>query len=310
MDTVAAVREFNRFYTRRIGVLREHLSQSPFSLAQARVLYELAHRPETTAGELAGELDLDAGYLSRILASFEKREFLTRERSKADARQSHLRITNAGRAAFRPLDRQTDREVNAMLGRLAPPEQARLVEAMESIEGLLGPAAAQDAPFILRPPRPGDMGWVIHRHGALYAQEYRWDETFEALVAGIVAGFMKTFDARREACWIAEMRGAMAGCVFLVRQSARVAKLRLLLVEPWARGHGIGRRLVAECIAFARQCGYGELRLWTNKNLHAARRIYESQGFELVKEEPHHSYGHDLVGQDWALKLVPVGRRR
>ncbi len=303
MDAVAAVREFNRFYTRRIGVLREHLSQSPFSLAQARVLYELAHQPHVTAGELARELDLDAGYLSRILAGFEKRKLLARQRSKADARQSHLRLTGAGRAAFRPLDKQSTREVNAMLAPLAQSELARLIDAMETIESLLAPTAVPEAPFILRPPRPGDMGWVIHRHGALYAQEYHWDATFESLVAGIVAEFLKKFDARREACWIAEMRGAIAGCVFLVRQSAQVAKLRLLLVEPWARGHGIGQRLVAECISFARQCGYRKLTLWTNKNLHAARHIYERQGFQLVKEEPHHSYGHDLVGQDWALKL-------
>jgi DNA-binding MarR family transcriptional regulator/N-acetylglutamate synthase-like GNAT family acetyltransferase len=303
MDAVAAVREFNRFYTRRIGVLREHLSDSPFSLAQARVLYELAHKTGTTAGELSRELDLDAGYLSRILAGFEKRKLLTRERSTADARQSHLRLTGAGRAAFRPLDRQSTREVSAMLAPMASPEQARLVEAMQAIEGLLAPAEVSETPFLLRLPRPGDMGWVIHRHGALYAQEYHWDESFESLVAGIIAEFMKKFDPRREACWIAERRGAVAGCVFLVRQSAQVAKLRLLLVEPWARGHGIGQRLVAECLAFARQCGYRKLTLWTNKNLHAARRIYERQGFQLVKEEPHHSFGHDLVGQYWALKL-------
>lgn len=303
MDAVAAVREFNRFYTRRIGVLREHLSESPFSLAQARVLYELAHKPRVTAGELARELDLDAGYLSRIVTGFEKRRLIARERSKTDARQSHLRLTAAGRAAFRPLDKQSTREVNAMLAPLAPPEQARLVDAMAAIEELLAPAEARDAPLILRPPRPGDMGWVIHRHGALYAQEYHWDATFESLVAGIVAEFVKKFDARREACWMAEMRGAVAGCVFLVRQSAGVAKLRLLLVEPWARGHGIGQRLVAGCIAFARQCGYRKLTLWTNKNLHAARHIYERQGFQLVKEEPHHSFGHELVGQYWALKL-------
>lgn len=303
MDAVAAVRQFNRFYTRRIGVLREHLSQSPFSLAQARILYELAHRPVATAGELSKELDLDPGYLSRILAGFEKRGYLKRDRSKTDARQSNLRLTSRGRAAFQPLDRESNREVNAMLAPLPPSGQTRLVEAMAAIESLLAPAEMPEPPYMLRPPRPGDMGWVIHRHGALYAQEYHWDESFESLVARIVADFMKKFDARRESCWIAERRGAMAGCVFLVKGSAKVAKLRLLLVEPWARGHGIGKRLVSECIQFARQSGYRKLTLWTNKNLHAARRIYQQAGFQLVQEEPHHSFGHDLIGQNWELKL-------
>ncbi|SPE28755.1 Transcriptional regulator [Candidatus Sulfopaludibacter sp. SbA3] len=303
MNAVAAVRQFNRFYTRQIGVLREHLSESPFSLAQARVLYELAHRPAVTAGELARDLDLDAGYLSRILAGFQKRAYLTRVPSKTDARQSHLGLTGKGKAAFQPLDRQSGREVSAMLAPLAPTEQTRLVEAMTAIEFLLAPADTSEPPYVLRPPRPGDMGWVIHRHGALYAQEYHWDESFEALVAGVVAQFMEHFDARRERCWIAERRGAIAGCIFLVQQSAKVAKLRLLLVEPSARGHGIGKRLVTECIDFARQCGYRRLTLWTNKNLHAARHIYEQEGFHLVKEEPHHSFGHDLVGQTWELIL-------
>ena len=303
MEPVDAVRQFNRFYTRRIGVLREHLSESPFSLAQARVLYELAHRPQVTAGELARELDLDAGYLSRILAGFEKRKLLARERSKSDGRQFDLRITAAGRAAFRPLDRQSSLEVRTMLAPLSTPDRSRLVEAMTAIENLLAPDETVEPAYVLRAPRPGDMGWVIHRHGALYAQEYQWDDSFEALVAGIVAQFMKELDPRQERCWIAERRGAIAGCVFLVKQSAQVAKLRLLLVEPWARGYGIGRRLVAECLAFARQCGYQRVTLWTNKGLDAARHIYQREGFRLVKEEAHHSFGHDLTGQHWELKL-------
>jgi len=304
MDPVSAVRRFNRFYTRRIGVLREHLSESPFSLAQARILYELAHRPSVTAGELCRDLDLDPGYLSRILAGFEKRKYLARSRSKTDARQSHLLLTPAGHAAFQPLDRQTIREVNALLAPLDPAAQTRLVEAMAAIESLLTPPAEPSQPSVLiRQPRPGDMGWVIHRHGALYAQEYHWDESFEALVAGIVTRFMKSVDPRRERCWIAECGGAIAGCVFLVEESKKTAKLRLLLVEPWARGHGIGKRLVSGCIDFARQSGYRTLTLWTNKNLDAARRLYQQAGFHLVTEEPHHSFGHHLVGQNWELKL-------
>ena len=303
MDSVAAVRRFNRFYTRRIGVLREHLAESPFSLAQARVLYELAHRPGVTAGELARDLDLDAGYLRRILAGFEKRRLLHRERSKTDARQSHLRLTSTGEAAFRPLDRQSAAEASAMLAPLSPATQARVVESMRTIESLLAPAAPQEEPFILRPPVPGDMGWIIHRHGALYAHEYHWDESFEALVAEIVAQFLKHPDPRRERCWIAERGGSIAGCVFLVKKSERVAKLRLLLVEPWARGHGIGRRLVQECLSFARQAGYRKVVLWTNSLLDAARHIYQHEGFELVEEQAHHSFGHDLTGQTWALEL-------
>lgn len=303
MDSVAAVRRFNRFYTRRIGVLREHLSESPFSLAQARVLYELAHRRTATAGELARELDLDPGYLSRILAGFAKRGFIAKKRSSSDGRQSNLQLTGKGQAAFQPLDRQSAREVGAMIAPLAAPDQSRLVDAMSAIEALLTAPEAEQAPFILRPPRPGDMGWVIHRHGTLYWQEYRWTEEFEALVAKIVAKFMKDYDARCERCWIAERHGAIAGCVFLVKESDKVAKLRLLLVEPWARGHGIGKRLVSECVEFARKSGYRKLVLWTNKNLDAARGIYVKAGFTLAGEESHHSFGHDLVGQTWELKL-------
>lgn len=302
MDQVSRVREFNRFYTRKIGVLRERLSRSPFSLAEARVLYELARQPGVTATGLAQELDLDAGYLSRILAGFEKHRYVARSAAPGDARQSLLRLTRAGLAAFRPLDRESTRDVAALLDPLSPAARERLLAAMREIGSILSPAAAP-GPVVLRPPRPGDMGWIIHRHGALYAQEYRWNEEFEALVAEIVARFLKKFDPAREACWIAERDGAIAGCIFLVRHSATIAKLRLLLVEPWARGHGVGRRLVEECIARARAAGYRKLTLWTNKNLHAARRIYERAGFRLVREEAHRSFGHDLVGQYWELKL-------
>ena len=302
MDPVAAVRQFNRFYTRQIGALREHLAESPFSLAQARILYELAHRPEVTAGELARDLGLDPGYLSRILAGFERRKYIIRTRSTTDARQQHLRLTRAGHSAFQPLDRQSSREVRGMLEPLSAEDQTQLVQSMSTIEALLGHREEGPA-YILRPPNPGDMGWVIHRHGALYAQEYHWNDEFEALVAGIVAKFMEKFDAKRERCWIAERNGAMAGCVFLVRHSERVAKLRLLLVEPWARGHGIGRRLVSECIDFARQSGYRKLTLWTNNNLDAARHLYVDAGFQLTKEWKHHSFGADLIGQTWDLQL-------
>ena len=300
---IAAVRRFTRFYTKHIGVLREGLHASPFSLTQARVLYELANRPAPTAADIARDLGLDAGYLSRILRGFAQRGFLARARSQDDGRQNHLSLTPAGREAFAPLDRGSHDEVAAMLGRLGARAQARLIEAMASVEHLLGERTPGAPPYLLRPHQPGDMGWVVSRHGALYAQEYHWNMEFEALVAEIVAAFIKNFDPRRERCWIAEIDGAPVGSVFLVRQSDEIAKLRLLLVEPQARGLGIGARLVAECIRFARLTGYRTLTLWTNDVLVAARRIYQAAGFRLVVEEKHHSFGHDLVGQNWELEL-------
>jgi DNA-binding MarR family transcriptional regulator/GNAT superfamily N-acetyltransferase len=300
---IAGVRRFTRFYTRQIGVLREGLHASDFSLAQARVLYELANRAAPTAAEIARDLGLDAGYLSRILRGFTQRGFLTRTRSQQDGRQAHLSLTPAGRAAFAPLDRGSHDEVAAMLAPLSAGAQARLIEAMGTIEHLLGERAREAPPCLLRAHQPGDMGWVVSRHGALYAQEYQWNMEFEALVAEIVAAFIKNFDARRERCWIAEIDGAPVGSVFLVKQSDAVAKLRLLLVEPQARGLGIGARLVSECIRFARQSGYRTITLWTNDVLVAARRIYQAAGFRLVQEEKHHSFGHDLVGQNWELGL-------
>jgi DNA-binding MarR family transcriptional regulator/GNAT superfamily N-acetyltransferase len=300
---IAAVRRFTRFYTRQIGVLREGLHASPFSLSEARVLYELANRSAPTAADIARDLGLDAGYLSRILRGFAQRGFLARSRSQDDGRESHLALTPAGRTAFAPLDRGSHDEVAALLAPLSEGAQARLIEAMATVEQLLGERSAAAPPYLLRPHQVGDMGWVVSRHGALYAQEYNWNMEFEALVAEIVAAFIKNFDPARERCWIAEVDGAPVGSVFLVKQSDEVGKLRLLLVEPQARGLGIGARLVAECIRFARLCGYRTLTLWTNDVLIAARRIYQAAGFHLVAEEKHHSFGHDLVGQNWELAL-------
>jgi DNA-binding MarR family transcriptional regulator/GNAT superfamily N-acetyltransferase len=300
---IAAVRRFTRFYTRQIGVLGEGLHASPFSLTQARVLYELANRTAPTAADIAHDLGLDAGYLSRILRGFAQRGLLARTRSQQDGRESHLALTRAGHEAFAPLDRGSHDEVAAMLAPLSEGAQTRLVGAMATVEQLLGAPAKATPPYLLRPHQAGDMGWVVGRHGALYAQEYNWTMEFEALVAEIVAAFIKNFDARRERCWIAEVDGAPVGSVFLVKHSDEVGKLRLLLVEPQARGMGIGARLVAECIRFARLSGYRTLTLWTNDVLVAARRIYHAAGFRLVQEEKHHSFGHDLVGQNWEVDL-------
>jgi DNA-binding MarR family transcriptional regulator/GNAT superfamily N-acetyltransferase len=300
---VATVRRFNRFYTRQIGVLHEGLLGSPFSLTEGRVLYELAHRDRPTATQLARDLDLDPGYLSRILRDFEQRGLLARTPSELDGRQSLLALTPRGREAFAPLDVRSREEIGAMLGALPLPEQARVIEAMQTIETLLGGRPKPPASYVLRPPRPGDMGWVVHRHGVLYAQEYGWDETFEALVAGIVAGFVRDHDPKRERCWIAEQDGQNVGSVFLVKRSDAVAQLRLLIVEPSARGRGIGARLTSECVRFARSLGYRKVTLWTNSVLVAARHIYERAGFRLVSEEPHRSFGHDLIGETWELDL-------
>jgi DNA-binding MarR family transcriptional regulator/GNAT superfamily N-acetyltransferase len=300
---VAAVRRFNRFYTRQIGLLQESYLKSQFSLSQVRVLYELAHRERPTATELGRELGLDPGYLSRILRLFEKRGFLKRTPSKADGRQSHLFLTARGQAAFAPLNTRSREEIGSMLRALRARDQIRLVDSMHAIEGVLGAQPEKKVPYLLRPHRPGDMGWVVSRHGALYAQEYGWDETFEALVAGIVKKFIEHYDPRKERCWIAEKDGEPVGSVFVVKQSATVAKLRLMLVEPKARGLGIGARLVDECVRFAGQTGYGKITLWTNSVLRAARRIYKEAGFRLVHQERHRSFGHDLVGETWDLKL-------
>ena len=303
MDHVAAVRRFNRLYTRQIGLLGQGYLQSPFSLAEVRVLYELAHRDAPTASEIAKALGLDAGYLSRMLLSFRKRGYLARKASEKDARQNNLALTKKGRGAFAALDAKQEAEVAAMIGRLSPSDQNRLCGAMESIATLLGERPEPKTPYILRAHQPGDMGWVIHRHGVLYAEEYGFDESFEALVARIAAEFIEKFDPKRERCWIAERDGSIVGSVFLVKKSDRVAKLRLLLVEPSARGLGIGGRLVEECVRFARQAGYRKITLWTQSHLDAARGIYRKNGFRVVKRERHQSFGQKLVGETWELSL-------
>ena len=302
-----AVRSFNRFYTRQIGLLNEQLYRSPFSLTEVRVLYELAHREKPTATELSRHLGLDAGYFSRILSGFEKHALVEKIPSTADGRQSLLMLTAHGREVFAPLDQHSNIEVAGMLSELSAVEQNRLIEAMHTIETLLGArpehASADKALYLLRPHQPGDMGWVVHRHGVLYAQEYGYNEQFEALVAEIVADFIQHYDAKRERCWIAEKGGEIVGSVFLVKKSKTVAKLRLLLVEPTARGLGLGKRLVDECVRFARQVGYKKITLWTQSNLYAARHIYKGARFNLVTKKPHQSFGHDLVAETWELKL-------
>lgn len=305
---VAAVRRFNRFYTRRIGLLGNAMYGSDFSLAEMRVLWELAHAPRVTASELEQRLGMDAGYLSRMLRSFRERGLMRAASAKHDGRVRHLELTAKGHKTFAPFDRRSAEEVRATIAELSGAEQDRLVGAMQAIEALLERGMAGGAPFVLREPRPGDFGWVIHRHGALYAQEYGWDASFEALVADIVAKFVRDFQPARERCWIAECKGEIVGCIFLVERSATVAQLRLLLVEPSARGLGIGAALVAECMRFARAAGYRKVMLWTNDILDSARRLYERAGFRLVKQEKHTSFGHRLVGQTWELKLTAPGR--
>ena len=300
---VEAVRRFNRLFTRRIGVLREGLLHSSYSLTEARVLFELANRKELTASDLVRELGLDPGYLSRTLGRLERQRLVGKVRSETDGRRRLLSLTPEGEEAFNVLDSRSREEVSEMLGGLSEGEQRRLLEAMLTIEGIFEKGLKFSEPFVLRPHEPGDMGWVVQRHGVLYAGEYGWDERFEALVARIVADFIDGFDPKKERCWIAEMGGERVGCVFVVKDSETVAKLRLLLVEPGARGLSLGTRLVEECIRFARNRGYKTLTLWTNSVLDAARHIYEEHGFVLVEEEEHHSFGHDLVGQNWELVL-------
>jgi DNA-binding MarR family transcriptional regulator/GNAT superfamily N-acetyltransferase len=298
---IAAVRRFSRFYTRVIGALEEGLLHTRFSLAEARVLFELANRPGVTASELCHELSLDTGYLSRILHGFERDGLLVRAPSVSDRRQSLLSLTAAGHHAFVPLDERSREEVGALLAPLPDPAQAAVVAAMDRIETLLG--ASRPAAWLLRPHRPGDIGWVVARHGALYAAEYCFDARFEALVARVAGDFLAQHDPARERCWIAEHDGLNVGSVFLMRQSDETAKLRLLLVEPSARGRGIGRRLVGECIDFARAAGYRRIGLWTNEVLVAARAIYQQTGFRLIASQPHCDFGPPMIGEDWELQL-------
>jgi len=297
-DLVATVRDFNRFYTNVIGVLRGGLLDTPYTLTEARVIFELAQRDAVEVAGLRRELDIDAGYLSRILSRFESDGLVSRERSGSDARRQVIRLTPAGRAAYAVLDQRSSAEITALLDQLAADQRQRLAGAMTTIREVLGGRARPRA-YQLRPPRPGDLGWMIARNAAIYADEYGWDDNYEALVARIVADYIAGRDPRREAAWIAELDGAPVGCVFCVRRDDETAQLRLLLVEPAARGLGIGGRLVDECLAFAKQAGYRRIMLWTNDVLADARRIYERAGFVLRDEEPHHSFGHDLVGQTW-----------
>jgi len=307
---IEAARRFNRFYTQRIGVLDEGLLDSPFSLTEVRVMYELAHHRGVGAAELARELGLDKGYLSRILKRFRAKNWLARTVAGDDGRRHVLALTGAGRRAFTPLEKRSRRQVRAMLGPLKEAQRQRVLEAMRTIEQDLAGAADTTAPVILRSHRPGDIGWVVQRHGELYALEYGWDETFEALVADIAAKFVRDLDSRRERCWIAERDGVRLGCIFLVAEDKATAKLRLLLVEPEARGLGLGKRLIDECIAFARNAGYRRVVLWTQDNLDAARHLYAKAGFRKSAEEPHRSFGKNLVAETWVLKLPPVNAKR
>jgi DNA-binding MarR family transcriptional regulator/GNAT superfamily N-acetyltransferase len=324
---VAAVREFNRFYTTVLGLLREGLLDTPYSLTEARIIFELARQGEAEVTRLRTALDLDAGYLSRILARFAEDGLVTRARSAADARRQVIGLTSRGAAVYGRLGALADDQIRGLLAPVSPERRQELTGAMAKIRENLGTGKARvPTAFVLRPPAPGDLGWVVQRNGALYAAQYGWDESYEALVAGVVAGYAARQQRRgqeqdsgqqdsgqqdpapqdtprREAGWIAELDGEPAGCVFCMHKSGSTAQLRLLLVEPWARGLGIGGRLVAECVTFARRAGYTEIVLWTNDVLHAARRIYQRAGFELAGSNPHHSFGHDLVGEDWRLTL-------
>ena len=330
-EQIARVRAFNRDYTRRIGVLADGLLDSPYSLTEVRVMYEIAHRNGITAGELADELDLDRGYLSRLLKGFEAKRLLARQASKEDGRRQHLRLTPAGRRVFEPLERRSQEQVKAMLAELDDHSRGAVLEAMEVIQSALGgmkvageggaSASVAERPrggvegeanvlgrdrgraFSLRTHCPGDMGWVVQRHGEVYFREYGWNEEFEALVAEITVEFIRKLDPARERCWIAEHNGQRVGCIFLVAKDATTAKLRLLLVEPEARGLGVGRTLVSECVKFARDAGYQKIVLWTQENLSAARHLYTEAGFQVTAREPHHSFGHDLVAETWELEL-------
>jgi DNA-binding MarR family transcriptional regulator/GNAT superfamily N-acetyltransferase len=299
---IRRIREFNRFYTSVIGVLEEGLLHTPYSLTEARIIFELAQRDSTEVGELRRVVGLDAGYLSRVLTRFERAGLLTKQRSPEDGRRQLLSLTDAGRELFATLDARSTEEIHTLLAPLAGEDRRRLIDAMDTIHTVLGNEQRSNS-FVLRAPQPGDLGWVVQRHGELYAEEYGWDATFEALVAGIVAGYAADHDPARESAWIAEVDGQRAGCVFCVRKDETTAQLRLLLVEPRTRGMGVGSRLVEECLRFARRARYAEIMLWTNSVLEDARRIYQRAGFELREEAPHHSFGHDLVEQIWWREL-------
>jgi DNA-binding MarR family transcriptional regulator/GNAT superfamily N-acetyltransferase len=305
-ERIAAVRRFNRYYTRQIGVLRKTFLDSPYSLGEARVLYEIASHRERTASEIARSLDLDAGYLSRVLRNFERHGLIRKRTSPKDGRQSHLTLTPRGRKSFMPLDARSQRDTAAMLGKLAPADQARLIAAMATIETLLEEHAQEPASqrrYALRAPRPGDFGWIVNRNAELYAQDYGWVAPFEGVCAQIVADFVNKYDASRERGWIAELDGENVGAVMLANDGDDIARLRLLLVEPKARGLGIGARLVDEAIRFARSAGYRKITLWTHSVLTAARHIYQRAGFKLMRSEEHQSWGQPVVSEHWDLEL-------
>jgi DNA-binding MarR family transcriptional regulator/N-acetylglutamate synthase-like GNAT family acetyltransferase len=303
-DPVAAVRHFNRFYTRQIGLLDGGLLHSPFSLTEVRVMYEIFHHPGITATEIRDALALDAGYLSRILRGLRRQGLVSARAPADDRRRRSLTLSERGLRTFEGLNARSSEQVGSMLARLSRPQRRELVRAMSGIEGLLGGAPAGPGQVLLRDPLAGELGWVVRRHGEIYASEYRWNCEFEGLVAGIVGQFVAGLDPRVERCWIAELRGEPAGSVFLVKETAKVAKLRLLLVEPWARGHGLGTRLVDACLAFAREVGYAKVRLWTSAELHAARRVYQRAGFRMVEESRARRFGHDQTFQTWELDLI------
>ena len=300
---IAAVRRFNRFFTRRLGVLREGLLHTPYSLTESRIIYEIANRDHVIAADLSKELGLDPGYLSRILDRLEQQGLIQKVQSPSDGRQRLLRLTPDGEEAASLLDRRSREEIGEMLGNLSEQDQNRLMQAMHTIEQLLGEGLKYSEPYVLRQHEPGDMGWIVHMHGRLYAEEYGWDERFEALVAQICSDFINRYNPDRERCWIAEMDGQIVGSVMVVQESDEAAKLRLLLVDPRARGLGLGKRLVDECIRFARRKGYRKLVLWTNHVLVQARNIYQKAGFVLVRQEPHRSFGPELIGETWELSL-------
>jgi DNA-binding MarR family transcriptional regulator/GNAT superfamily N-acetyltransferase len=300
---IALVRAFNRDYTRRIGVLGEAYHDSPYSLTEARVLYEIAHRPKVTAAELAADLALDRGYLSRILKRFTAHKVLMQVASTQDGRRRNLTLTSAGKRSFTDLDHKSQQQVVAMLMGLGGAARQSLLRGMQSMQRAFSGCGIDPADIVYRQHRPGDMGWVVQRHGELYFQEYGWDESFEALVAEIACEFIRNLRPERERCWLAEHAGCRLGCIFLVAAEAGTAKLRLLLVEPEARGLGIGRRLVGECVAFARAAGYSRIVLWTQESLGAARHLYAEAGFRRTAAEPHHSFGKDLIGENWELAL-------
>jgi DNA-binding MarR family transcriptional regulator/N-acetylglutamate synthase-like GNAT family acetyltransferase len=302
-DRINAIRRFNRFITRQIGVLREGLLHTPYSPTEARIIFELANNETLTASELINDLGLDAGYLSRMITSLEGKGIVEKTRSKSDGRQRLLHLTSEGQSAFELLDKRSRDEVTDMLDDLEEKDQQRLFKAMQTIEDIFSEGLKYSQPYVLRPHEPGDMGWITHRHGVFYAEEYGWDEQFEALVAQIGSDFLRNYNPKKERCWIAEMEGEIVGSVFVTQDSEKVARLRLLLVEPKARGLGLGTRLVEECIRFSKRNGYEKLVLWTNSVLEAARHSYKKLGFELVEEEKHHSFGHDLVGETWEKSL-------